>query len=843
MKKRGTRPDDAPPMQGVYKIEISQDMKISLFASSSVALAGLLFAFSPLYAAEPASENIALGKKVSFSAAPNYSYSTDPDDAIQLTDGQYAWQESPETGKRISKWVQKSTVGWSNRNPVTVTIDLEKIEPISGLSFSTAAGAAGVQFPSSISVAVSDDQKLWTYLGDLVILSNTVKRAPSYEEGYHNWRFATQELQARGRYVALLIYGASQYIFTDEIEVYRGDDKLLQQQSKGKAIPSLEEYGSQIVRISSVQSRLLQDIHRIEEEIRQAKLSTEQQVTLLQGLGALSKETRGIKDLPSDFRGILPINDVHRKAFALRGEAMAQRGFAPLTVWQTHRYAWLPLLAEPETTTAPKLSFSMLGNQFRSDSLLLTNASGEEQTIKVQLAAQPEQAQNGWLQIFEVEWTDTLQGIPVADALIPAQAENGTFTLSIPAGMTRKLWFLVDSSKLAPISFQSYLRIQNLTVPLQLDIAALKMSKPRLSLGMWDYTDGEGGRAITPQNREAAIQMMQSHYVDSTWATPAALPRPPATAFDKEGNLIEEPQWARLDEWLHRWPEARRYFVFASVGKSMAGAPIGTPNFPKRVGAWAKSLSAHIRGLGLQPSQLGILLIDEPKTDEEDQIIAAWAKAINAAAPELTLFSDTSWHRPDQAKIQDAITEMDILCPLPGRYLNGGKALQSYFSELQKQGKELWFYSCSGPIRLFSPQAYYRLQPRHAFAAGATGQGFWSFSDNSGASSSFTEYGTTRENFTPVFFDGAKIYSSVHWEAVREGMEDNEEMAMLQDRINQIKDIGARKTAQEKMDSILRSITEGGFLSTPMWSDDKDPGEMDQQQDQVRRMLLELSKK
>jgi hypothetical protein len=52
-----------------------------------------------------------------------------------------------------------------------ITIDLERVEPISGVSYRTAAGVAGVSFPASIWILLSDDGKSYRLAGDLVALA------------------------------------------------------------------------------------------------------------------------------------------------------------------------------------------------------------------------------------------------------------------------------------------------------------------------------------------------------------------------------------------------------------------------------------------------------------------------------------------------------------------------------------------------------------------------------------------------------------------------------------------------------------------------------------------------
>jgi hypothetical protein len=523
----------------------------------------------------------------------------------------------------------------------------------------------------------------------------------------------------------------------------------------------------------------------------------------------------------------------------VRGEILAAQGLKPLTVWKQHRYAWLPLLAKPEHQEKTELHFSMLKNQFRSDNILCTNASGQSQQVTLQLKNAPQNVENGWLQIYAVAWTDTAQGIPVADALFPVQPQNGVYTIDIPAGMTRKIWFTVDSSKLASGISKSTFEVngigRQISIPLNLDISKVAMKKPRLSLGMWDYTN-RIMYGITENNRKDAIALMRSHFVDTTWGNRSAVPWPAAADFDAQGNYKTKPDFSNFDQWVALWPGVRHFFVYPVASTSFAGARIGTPEFDARVGSWAKVLSAHMKELGLQPQQLGICLVDEPHSEAQDAIIAAWAKAIKAAAPELTLFEDPTWLRPDRTKNQDAITQIDVLCPNLSIYKDGGAAVQKYFQQLRAQGKQQWFYQCTGPVRLYDPQLYYRYQAWNAFAEGATGQGFWSFSDTSKAPSSFSEYGTARINYAPVFFDNDTVYDSVHWDAVREGVEDYEELAMLQDAINVSNNAAWKKQAQQTLNEAVKAVTRI-WTRVYAWDQKSDPQLADAQLQKVRQLL------
>jgi hypothetical protein len=782
-----------------------------------------------------AADNIALGKSVTFNPAPNYTDCADPDDDKQLTDGQYSSQgQLQEVDHSRAIWVQKGTVGWQNVKPVVITVDLGSVQPISGVSYSTAGGTAGVTWPTAIYMAVSDDGKNWYALGDLAVLSRKNGKPPA--QGYAAFRYVTHDLQARGRYLSFAAV-ATPFVFVDEIEIFKGDDAWPDQATRGGAISSIADYANQSLITSAAQRRLYDDIDAVREEMKNTPLTVARKSTLTARLDQDAAATARMSRLGVDFKTILPLDPLHQDILAVRGALLAARGLAPLTVWKMHRYAWLPFFAVPSQQEPARLHFSMLRDQFRSDALLFTNATDKSQTLTLRLNNTPPGTQPGWLQVYAVAWTDTSEGTPVADALIPVEEKNHTYSVDIPAGMTRKVWFTVDSSKVPAGEYKSTFEVkQHEPIPLTLRVSTVTMQPPRLSLCMWDDSNGKGSYGITPQNRAAAIALMRSHFVDTPCANRLVLPWPDANAFDAQGNLKQEPDFSNLDEWIAQWPGARRYFVFANVPAYFAGAKMDTPEFAARAGSWAKVLSQHLQKLHLQPRQLTLLLVDEPYRESQDAVIAAWAGAINAAAPELTLFSDPRWQRPDQTKIQDALTGMDILCPALPTYNNGGKTVQKYFQEMRTGGRELWFYQTNGPAWRMDPQLYYRYQPWHAFAAGGTGQGFWSFGDIGKAPTSWNGYSNTVITYAPAYLDRDAVFDSIHWDAVREGMEDYEELAMLRDAIAASRDAAWKTRAQQILDSAVKAVT-GVWNTAHYATGEGDPYLADTQLQKVREML------
>lgn len=761
-------------------------------ALSAVLFGGIFGLANPKSAV--AEDNIAMDRPYTMTPQPNYKLCTDVDDDKQLTDGQFAPQSNSASAssETASIWTMVSTVGWVDASPVIIEIDLGESQPISGVSFSTAARSnAAVEWPQGLLIFVSDDAQTWQYVGDLVTLSGANGEPPTV--GRHE--FVTHDLKTIGRYVTVAVTPISRFTFSDEIEVYAGEEGTAIE--TGPTTDNVPEF-VKVNRVRrSILKRVTDDLEAVWKKIVEARPAASTKAELEGQLQLAEKELAEM--VPPDdeeFKAILPLNATHAKILGVFGKLLAAGKVPALFPWKQHRYDYLPWLATPKKAEEVKLSVEMMGDEFRADSFLLTNASDQAASLTIKVSGLPGGPKPEWLDLSMVPWTGTSQFQPVADALISLKYSDGAFHLELPPGMTLKLWASVDSSKLPAGSYEGTVQIEKegtepMDVPLAVKVASVSMARPRLSLCMWDYSNGNGHRGITKKNAEACRKMMRSHFVDSPWALSTVLPQ------------TANPSFAALDAWISDWPDARQYFVFANVRNSFDGAEIGTPEFDRGVGEWAKAIAEHMSGLGLKSKQLAVCLIDEPITDTQDKVIAAWARAIRAATSDLGIFEDPIRERPDQAKIQEAITLADVLCPKVETFLRGGTPVSKYFSRRREAGQSLWFYQCSGPIRHFDPQGYYRNTAWLAFQHGAVGMGFWAFGDLGAAPSSWNEYaGHVRFSFAPAFVGEDDVTDSIHWQAVREGVEDYEYLAMLND-VAQKSKVPAWKT---KANELLKEV-------------------------------------
>ncbi|MBU4461019.1 MAG: hypothetical protein KJ579_10655, partial [Verrucomicrobia bacterium] len=603
--------------------------------------------------------NLALGRPYRMEPAPDYSYCTDPGDGVQLTDGEYA---------KGYFWTRKQTVGWTREPMVQITIDLGRVEPIGGASFNTAAGVAGVGWPAAIEVLVSEDGRRYVAAGELVHLGAAAGLpAPG---GYRVHRYSTDRLAVRGRWVKFVVAAGGPYVFTDEVEVYRGPEALLAQPPPGEGILDIHARFRLTQMRACVARRMTADAAAVSSGLASAPLDTAERVRLEARVkAAVDAVPRLSGPDPATFRTVLPLNEPHAAIFSVRGALWRAAGLPPLTAWPAP--LWDPMSvtdAPPAAASAPRIEVALLSGESRHGAFNLSCAAETDADLRLRVEGLPGGSNPGWVAVHGVAWTDTQTGVPVADAIEPAPREGGDFVLRVPAGMTRMVWLTFQPETIPAGTYEGRVVIRgggagDLEVPLRVRVAALRFPpQPALSLGGWDYTDGAGREGITAENRAATIAFLRRYGVDTPWATPALLPRG------------AQPDFTKLDEWVRMWDGARHWRIFLSVGNSFGNAKAGTPEFDARVGAWISGVAKHWRGLGLDPRRLGLLLVDEPHAAEQDLTIAAWAKAIRAAGTGILIWEDPTW--ADPSKSQGVFELCDVLCPNRPMFLTRGAAFR-----------------------------------------------------------------------------------------------------------------------------------------------------------------------
>lgn len=773
--------------------------------------------------------NLALGCPYTLSPAPNYTYCTDPGDATQLTDGVYT---------RNYFWTQPSTVGWmSPHTYAQVRIDLGSDQPIHGVSFNTAAGTAGVTWPTMIGVLVSTDGVNFYDAGEVIRLS--LDRGVPPAQGYRIHAFWTDRLVTHGRYVKIVAAG-SPYLFVDEIEVYRGPDEMLSAPFPGSPITDVGAYVSDCQLSLLGARRIVADAQLVAQQVDASTHLTAEQKTLL----AAQLEScidQALLDYPTQV--IIPVDDLHREVFRAQAALWRAQGFAQLSAWAAPS-AWdqLSPTQSPLGAGAAAIDVAMMTGEFRSAAFNLSNPTAAELEVTLSLSGLPGGVRPAYVTVHEVQWTDTRSGVPHLAALpeAPFDPARDAYVLHVPSGMTRQVWLTLNPpSELAGASYAGTIVADagwagTASVPVALRVSSLAFpAHSALGLGGWDYTNTTS-RDVTAENRDALIATLREHFVDIPWATNAVMPNPPS--------------FGAWDEWVARWPDARRYCVFLSVGTSFAGCAMGTPEFGQAVGAWISAYAAHWRQTGIDPDRVALLVFDEPNTAEEAERIIAWAGAIKAAEPDVLIWEDPRFSNPaDASALYDAC---DVLCPNRPQFLSSTEQARDVYRQQRDAGKTLEFYSCSGPTEKLDPYSYYRLQAWTCWDEWGrvrdepTAMYYWAFGDQGRSASWTTSYGL-KNNFSPLFLEPDSVTDGKAMEAIREGVEDYEYLHMLKGRIAELQAAGvpasALADAQALLDAAPSAVLGAASATDINWSTAKDRGVADHVRGEVLQTLEQLA--
>lgn len=783
-------------------------------------------------------ENIALGKPYTFNEAPNYVNTTDAGDKYDLTDGKYT---------EGTLWQQKGAVGWRKISPVIITIDLQEIKSISGISYSTAAGMSSVYWPTEIAILMSDNGKDFYYVGDLIQLS-LVNGLPE-AVGYQNYRFKTCDLKTWGRYIQLVIVGQGSFTFSDEIEIYEGVTEFLKY-PLGEKVGSYEEVIGGDSVLKGIKRRLMLDVTKLKEDIANANITEFSRQEFYFELEQIQGQLKNIPSPSENFKAIIPLNDQHENLFGLRAKLYREQGYPEIFLWRNNRWDMLtPFDPLGKVWGEPlALEIDMMRNEYRSEAFNITNFSTEPLIAKIKIEGLPYGDNPSYIDIHQVEYVDTRDAIAPAAALPFAKKVDDGYEITVPVGLTRQIWLTFNPPKTIDSGvYQGRIKVnigeENHLVPLQLTLYRVEFpEQPTLSLGMWDYAD-RLAYGLTEHNVKAAIEDMNAHYVDTPWTNFYSTPWP--TSAKKVENGFEMViDYSKFDQWVATRAGSRNYAVYLN-GQERVGT-IGGEDFDELVGEWAKRWGQHIRSLGLEPSQFLLLLLDEPKNQAEVDIIVRWAQAIKKGEPAFKIFSDPV-HEYPWALDSKLYEVSDVLCPPRTTYYFGGAETRDFYEDLRQSGKILWFYECRGPARALDPYNYYRLLAWEAWLRGAVGIGFWSYGDEYKSSWNEYENATSRVCYTPLYIDETSITTGKYWEAVREGIQDYEYFVILKDLIEELEKMGIEDTdlqpAKELLSEAPKRVVVAGDFEVPLkryWKEQEERSVADQERVRILKTIDEL---
>jgi hypothetical protein len=775
--------------------------------------------------------NLALGRPYQLEPSPSYGPCTDPGDVTQLTDGEHAPSRP--------MWQDKAAVGWRG-HMATITLDLGSVEPISRVAYSTAAGLAGVEYPSAVDVLVSDDAKIWRRVGD--VMKPQRGFAPTAGQ-YTLHEFEASGLSARGRFVRLIVSRLeSDYIFVDEIEVNRGDDAAMSKQMAGREIDDVAAYTAQLPINVRARVRMENDTEALRGVVTSRLLNSTEYAGLIAGLDALENAIFDV-DVTADntWSTRFPIHPVHGRVFALQAAAWRAMGLHGAIIWPSALWDTLEPTAVP-STASPLIDLAMMRGETRSAALNVSNAGEQAATLDIQFSGLPCADNSSCLSVFEIGFTDTTATVPIMSALVPVAQNNGKYSVVVPPGLTKQVWLNVHTDSANPKDWVASAAIEQAgqaiaTVPLRVKVYPVVFpSVQTLHVGGFDYTDLPA-YDVTNDNVGTLIRVLREHQVDTTWAQKVTLP---TGTFDSTGKMTATPDPAQFRQWIARWPGAASYMVFLDVSpQAFAGLALSTTEFRRALTTWAQWWWQEAKHDGLAPGQLHLLLKDEPHRPGDAALIGQYASVIRAAAPTVKIWEDTTWPLPS-ADASALARSLDEWSPQVDMWVAARQAFDDFFAAQRTSGRSVWLYSCSGPGRLLDPYSYYRLQAWFAWRVGAVGSNYWTFADAHHAVSWRDYAAGNMGGYSPLFFDGATVMSSKQMEAIREGEEDYEYLHILEQLAKRLETTPGRagRAAElrhlldDGVNTVLGDLRPGG---TRTWAEMHDRGKADV----VRQKLLD----
>ena len=760
----------------------------------------------------PPGANVALGKSYTLEPDPSYSLCTDDGDLVQLTDGVRA----PETG---SIWFHRECVGWYYPKPAAFfTLDLAEDTPIAGVAVSTEAGGAGVTWPGALLIAVSQDGGEYRIVGELMHLSS--KHGVRPPAGRHV--FATDDLRCHGRYVRLVVPPA-RYIFTDEIEVFRGPDEWLEEPVEGQLLGDVTAYFAEN-RVPMASRRwVARDIFLARQELAASPAPEAVRGKVAKAITRIAVENSRLPSLTgSGYRSVFPLTGPHDQLFRLLGTLRRAEGRPPLRVWKSNRWQRLSLWDIPpagQDTLQAALQVRMIRGERRADTVNIANNSGDRLSARVWVEGLPGGVTPGYVSLRQAEYVALNSGRWDADALPEAALEGGRWRVDLPAGVSRQLWFafhpgsdvkpgsyhgeaIVDAGKGEPLRVQLTLTLEPLQYP----------DEHTLAFGMWDYAcPGSDAYGLAPGILSAAVAHMRSYGYNVPWSR--IFPGATAASFNDRDELVQQPDMSRFDEWLSLWPGARYYAVFlggwTSSADRYAGVEIGSVTFRKRVAAVMRFWANHVRGRGIDPRRILILTVDEPRTGHgrgaERSVL--WARTIKAAVPEFTLFVDPTDEQPHSTGMREMYEAHDVLCPHISHYLAAGHGGQDFYEKLRAGGRQLWLYNTAGGPASLDAIRSHRGQQWKLWPIKGTGTHFWSYADTGGSpGGSWNQFAAASEIYSKVYIDPTSVTDGKHWLAIVEGIQDYEYLRMLRDRVAQLEAAGRKSPALNSARELLKTL-------------------------------------
>jgi hypothetical protein len=383
------------------------------------------------------------------------------------------------------------------------------------------------------------------------------------------------------------------------------------------------------------------------------------------------------------------------------------------------------------------------------------NAGRADSTFKLQFSA----AAAADFKAFRVLPVVAANGETVFDALQPLDG----WEISVPA---RSIAYVLvqESMGRAPSEYRVDVSegVRNHSLRIRrLPLASMPgNSQLRPAVSTWAYRSdgpiwaGSTERATVDLLRQAGVNVFVVH--------PESIPSAGSTE-DWQRKLT------RLRSDLRLYRGAGKVLLFTAWDERLSPA-VSREQLATAVTSWAKLIAGVMREEGYDFENWAVYPIDEPRSSDYERLRTV-AEALRAVDSRIQIYANPGEIGPTDLLPQSALSRMldsvDIWQPMTGQ---AAKRLRLLLGNDRRA--DFWIYRVGqSPAKAHRPSCYRKLA-WDAHEIGATGVGFWSFSDT-GGSSAWNDFDGTRPDWAVVYemSDGG-IASSRRWEAFKQGVQE-----------------------------------------------------------------------
>lgn len=363
----------------------------------------------------------------------------------------------------------------------------------------------------------------------------------------------------------------------------------------------------------------------------------------------------------------------------------------------------------------------------------------------------------------------TAEGTTVADPLHPLAG-----AIEVPTGFQQTVWASVRASTTAPVgTFPARMTVRDLVTGASKTVGWTIRSEhftpgdafPSVA---WAYLD----KPPLVRASQSAAQDLLDHGVNVAVLPPSLAPWPVA-----RDRLAPAPDYRASDRALATFASSQQVLVFLGFkGEDFStGQRLGTPTPPlgpdwnRRFSAWITAWAAHLRARGFGPERIAFYPVDEPGSARERALFIHIATLIRQAVPD--------------ARIYTTLRQTDGVDPAFLGLVNVVQLDEATFKpefarKVLAAGKQTWLYTAEKTGKAADPATVYRALAWRAIAAGLSGAGVWSYSQNGDEGSPWDDLDGAESDRAMVYPEpGGSWLSSRRWEAWRMG---NQDAAVLQ---------------------------------------------------------------